>query len=85
MFDEVARFKIKEMDRKNMALKNNWSYVRNRSKKVQSRYKAIIELVHQFVSMNEKEQQENLVLHLEKISRRIADRTSLLINRDYHT
>ena len=83
VFDELVRFKIKEMDSKNKALKNNCSFVRNPSKQIQKRYRAIIDLVHQFVSMNEVEQQENLVLNLEKIPRRNVDTTSI-INRDHH-
>ena len=84
VFNELGRFKIKELDRKNMALRTNWSCVRNRTTKVRNRYQAIIELVHQFVSMHEVEQQENLILHLEKISRRNIDLTSTIFNRDYN-
>ena len=73
-----------DLDRKNMALRTNWSCVRNQTTKIRNRYQAIIELVHQFVSMYEVEQQENLILHLEKISRRNIDLSSTIFNRDYN-
>ena len=84
VFNELGRFKMKELDRKNVAMRSNWACVPYRTNKVRNRYQAIIELVHQFGSMNEIEQQENLILQLEKISRRNIDLTSTFFNRDFN-
>ena len=83
VLNNLGQFKMKEMERKNNALKSNWSNVRKRPKIVRERFTAIIEIVQSFMSMTEEEQTENLILYLEKISKKNKDISAQYQNQDF--
>ena len=83
VLNNLGQFKMKEMERKNNALKSNWSNVRKRPKIVRERFTAIIEIVQSFMSMTEEEQTENLILYLEKISKKNKDISAQHQNQDF--
>ena len=83
MVSNLKQFKMENMQRKNLALKNDWTSVKARNKVVCNNFRSIIEICQEFKRLDDKSQETELIDYILMLSARHLDESNATINCDF--